>query len=138
MMMCLDTNILVSFLRNDKTTVEIIEKLENKDEIALTAVTLFELYYGACKSSKRTTNLLAVNDLKKRVEILTFDAESSKLAGKILDTLEKKGKVIDLRDVFIGAITISNKIPFTTNNIKHFNRLVDFGLKLQDFKGLQI
>jgi len=56
--------------------------------------------------------------------------ESSKHAGKILADLEKKGEIIDFRDVLIASIAITTDTTLFTRNISHFERIE--GIKLYE------
>lgn len=61
-------------------------------------------------------------------EILPFTEKSSRIAGDVISELRRKQSLIDIRDLFIGAICIENGIPLLTRNIAHFERLK--GLKI--------
>lgn len=120
---CLDTDFLVNFLRNGKEEAEFLKKNELAKDLATTYINLFELYYGACKSSQRQNNLKAVSLLLNRLNILNLSDESVKKAGEILAKLEKEGKVMEFRDLFIGTIALVNDYSIKTKNIKHFSRI---------------
>jgi len=62
------------------------------------------------------------------MNVLNFSNGSVKMAGELMAKLEKEGKVLDFRDLFIGTIALANNYPIKTNNIKHFNRIE--GLKI--------
>jgi len=64
--------------------------------------------------------------------VLYFDNKALIKASEIYASLKKKGKLIDERDLMIGAICISNNLPLATLNKKHFNRLKQYGLKMID------
>ena len=51
---CLDTDVVVNFLRGNKQEAEFIRSKEESADLAITYITLFELYYGAYKSSKKS------------------------------------------------------------------------------------
>ena len=127
---CLDTDFLVNFLRNGKEEVEFIRKNEIDKDLATTYINLFELYYGAYKSNEKQNNLKSISLLLSRINILNFSNESVKKAGEILAKLEKEGKPIEFRDLFIGTIALVNNYPIKTNNIKHFSRIE--GLNILD------
>lgn len=120
---CLDTDFLVNFLRNKKEEVEFIKKNEIDKDLVTTHINLFELYYGAYKSTEKQNNLKAISLLLDRISILNFSNESVKKAGEILAKLEKEGKVIEFRDLFIGTIALVNNYSIKTKNIKHFDRI---------------
>lgn len=120
---CLDTDFLVNFLRNSKEEAEFIKNNESDKDMATTYINLFELYYGAYKSREKDNNLKAISNLLNRLNILNLSDESVKKAGEILAKLEKEGKMIEFRDLFIGTIALVNKYAMKTKNIKHFNRI---------------
>jgi tRNA(fMet)-specific endonuclease VapC len=124
---CLDTDILIDLLRNKKEVVEWIK--ENEDNyLGTTIINIFELYYGAYKSINFKENIAAVNNLKDSLKIINFSKEAAEKAGNICNKLEKEGKAIDKRDLFIGVISLTEGFTLKTNNIKHFSRIE--GLKI--------
>lgn len=120
---CLDTDFLVNFLRNNKEEVEFVKDNEKEKELATTYINLFELYYGAFKSSERENNLKVITTLLNKIEILNFSHESAKKAGEILVKLEREGNMIEFRDLFIGTIALINNYAIKTKNIKHFSKI---------------
>lgn len=127
---CLDTDFLVNFLRNKKEEVEFVKKNEVDKDLATTYINLFELYYGAYKSDEKQSNLKALSLLLSRINILNFSNESAEKAGEMLAKLEKQGKLIEFRDLFIGTIALVNNYSVKTGNTKHFNRIE--GLSISD------
>lgn len=117
---CLDSNIIIEILKGNETAKSIIEETE---ELCTTPINIFEVWYGKRKEELIDNFLDAFN-------ILNLDKESAKKAAEIAKSLEQKGKSLDTRDIFIGAICIENNAPLLTNNKKHFERLEDFGLHL--------
>jgi tRNA(fMet)-specific endonuclease VapC len=59
-------------------------------------------------------------------EILPFTEKSSRIAGYVISELRRKQSLIDIRDLFIGAICIESGIPLLTRNIAHFERIKGF------------
>ena len=125
---CLDTDFLVNFLRNKKEEVEFIKKNELNKDLATTYINVFELYYGAYKSSNKIENVKAVISLLNRLEILNLSNDSVRKAGEVLAILEKEGKMIDFRDLLIGIIALVNNYSIKTNNIKHFNKIENLNI----------
>ncbi len=66
--------------------------------------------------------------------LLDFDIESAKIAGKDFLSLQKKGQMIDIEDVLIGAIAKKNDLSLATANEKHLSRIDD--LQLLDLSNL--
>ena len=125
---CLDTDVLITFLRNKKEEVKFILEQEERNEITTTYINLFELYYGAYKSKEQQKNLEAVNLIIDRITILNLTLLSVKKAGEILAQLEREGEKVDFRDILIGTIALLHNCILKTNNTKHFSKIE--GLKL--------
>lgn len=125
---CLDTDVLVNFLRNKKEETEFIRQNEHSMLFATTPVTLFELYYGAYKSGV-PENVLRVDELQHKLAILNLSREAVKLAGKTLADLNKKGVMLDFRDLLIGCTAITEGFCLKTNNRKHFEKFQDLIIK---------
>ncbi|MBW2740875.1 MAG: type II toxin-antitoxin system VapC family toxin [Deltaproteobacteria bacterium] len=47
----------------------------------------------------------------------------------VIDHFRKKNKIIEFRDIFIAATAITNDMPLSTLNIKHFERIDDLELR---------
>jgi len=123
---CLDTSVLIDNLRGKKQTVEFIERLEETGiALATTAVTSFELYYGAYRSKRRDKNLSATKLLLTRLIVLDLTDESSNEAGRILALLEEKGDLIGFRDALIAAIAKTHQMTLATRDTEHFSRIPD-------------
>jgi len=92
-------------------------------ELATTIVNLFELFLGAFKHRDARTNLTAVKGLSSTLRILSFAEEASELAAKILSGLEKAGRAIEIRDLFVGATALQEGYAVATENKEHFERI---------------
>ena len=125
---CLDTDILIDFLRGSQRTVEKIRKLEDNFELTTTTVNVFELYFGAFKSRKMEKNVKAVDKLVERLEPLKLTSHSAKISGRIVAELEREDKPIDFRDAMIAGIALENSVAVYTRNVEHFKRVS--GLKI--------
>ena len=125
---CLDTDVLVDFLRNKKEAIAYIEANEFSNILATTYVNLFELYYGAMLSNSVEQNLAALEKIQKRLTILNLSKESVKIAGKMLAELEKKGNTIDFRDLLIGTTALAQGFSIKTYNIKHFSKIKELNV----------
>ena len=61
---------------------------------------------------------------------MPFGANEAVLAGRILGGLIRSGTQIGPFDPFIAATAIECGRPLVTNNIKHYQRIVDLGFPL--------
>lgn len=119
----LDTDVIVDFLRSDAKVVEMMRELKEKYKLATTDINAFELYRGAYKSGKQEKNLAATKGFLGRLILISTNENSMEIAAKISVGLQKKGKTIEIRDLFIGAMCITNSFKLLTRNLKHFQTI---------------
>ncbi|MEM2904475.1 MAG: type II toxin-antitoxin system VapC family toxin [Candidatus Bathyarchaeia archaeon] len=120
----IDTDILIDLLRNVESVVDFIREMENRGtHLSTTIINAFELYHGAYKSRRREENLSATRKLLGRLTLLTMGSKSAQTAARIYAELEAAGQPIGLRDVFIGAITLTRGYTLVTRNIEHLKRV---------------
>ncbi len=93
------------------------------DDPKTTIISVFELYYGAMRSTKSKEVLLETNSLLKSVDILGFDRSAAAKAADIHAKLVNSGKPQDIQDVLIAGIVIANKEELVTRDIEHFSRI---------------
>ncbi|MDN5858328.1 MAG: type II toxin-antitoxin system VapC family toxin [Pseudonocardia sp.] len=130
----LDTNAVVSLLRNKPTNVREHYRQAQAagDSIALSSVVLFELWYGVAKSrdvqenSERLRVLLS-GDL----DLLDFDDEDARTAGQVRAALEKDGTPIGAYDLLIAGQALRRGLTLVTANTSEFGRVN--GLSWQDW-----
>ena len=118
---CLDTDILINIMRNDSRTKNVIAAFDA--DFYTTTINVFELWQGHRKGEETMEFL---EPLKK----VDFDEKSAFTAGGIQRKLFDKGDALEIRDLLIGTICIRNDLELLTFNVKHFERLKRFGLKL--------
>ena len=121
-MILLDTSVIIEILRKTDRGKYWKDKLQNQG-VCISSPTTFELFLGAELSQKREKNYSAVKKLVQEYPILPFSTKASFIASQIYAELQKAGKIIDLNDIYIGAIAIEQGIPVATENTKHFGRI---------------
>lgn len=90
----LDTNICIYIIKNKPLNVRKKFESYNFGEIAISSITVSELYYGVYKSSKQEQNLLSLNNFLSPFNIIEFDIECALAYGKVRAELENKGQII--------------------------------------------
>ncbi len=129
-MVCLDTDIIIDFLRNDKTIISKVNFLKNKDiSLFTTSINSFELFKGVVNQENREKEKLGVLTFLSGVSLLNFNFSSSKKAAEIFNLLVSKGEIIELPDIMIAAICIENQEPLLTRNTKHFSKIPELKLE---------
>jgi tRNA(fMet)-specific endonuclease VapC len=125
-MICLDTNIVITFLNRRVPSVRfrLGEQVRLGTEIGLPAVALFELRYGYARSDRRTeVDRLLEEFLAPGIEILPFEAEDAAHAGDIRAELERKGTPIGHYDYLIAAQARRHDAALVTLNKREFERV---------------
>ena len=133
MMHCLDTNVVIAVLK--KQPPRLIERFRFelvRGVIAVPAIVMFELQYGAAKSDRRAENedRLAIF-LGAPITVLPFDAEDAREAGNIRAALFKLGTPIGPYDIFIAAQARRRDAILVTSNEREFAWVS--GLKMEDW-----
>ena len=110
----LDTNIVIYVLK--RRPIEVLSLFnENASRMAISAITLSELFHGAEKSTRVSDNLVAIEDFCSRLEVLLY--------GAIRAGLEKTGQPIGVNDLHIAAHARSEGLVVVTNNVGEFARV---------------
>ena len=89
-MICLDTDILIAFLRKKPDALAFIQANESGG-LATTSINEFELLIGAKISKKRAVNLLKVQDLVSRITILNLARKEIEECSDIYAELQNRG-----------------------------------------------
>jgi tRNA(fMet)-specific endonuclease VapC len=96
---------------------------ENAGRMAISAITLSELFHGAEKSAKVAQNLSVVEEFASLLEVLPYSAKASQHYGSIRTTLEKAGRPIGVNDLHIAAHARSEGLTLLTNKLAEFKRV---------------
>jgi len=128
----LDTNIAIYVIK--RRPVEVLGVFnQNAGRMALSAITLSELYHGAEKSAKVAQNLAVVEEFASLLQVLPYTAKASLHYGAIRTALEKAGRPIGVNDLHIAAHARSEGLTLVTNNVGEFERVP--GLLLENWVG---
>jgi predicted nucleic acid-binding protein len=99
--------------------------------IKISVITLMELYYGAYKSEKLSSNLAKVRTIESKCEIIPNGQESAENFGMLKASLQKSGTRLDDFDLAIASCALAHNLTLVTNDTKHFSRIE--GLKLTNW-----
>ncbi len=128
-MKCLDTDLLIAILRGKPEAASKVKELDEQAKGATTAINVFEVLFGAQKSSNKAVNLKETLRLLDRLHVTPLDFDASRKAAEIAAKLSAKGEAIDYRDAMIAGIVVENDLTLVTRNISHFARIK--GLKFE-------
>lgn len=118
----LETSFIISFLRGQKETVELLGKLE--DELSSSFVCLAELYEGIFKTKeKEKAEKTILGFFSGLSEVYGLDEEITKEFGRVRNQLRIKGEMIEDLDILIAATCLAHRLTLVTLNLKHFKRI---------------
>jgi len=116
----IDTSIVIDFLRSKNKSQTQFIKLLIDNTLFISSISIFELYNGATDEYK----IQIIDSICKNFEVINFDLDIAKKASELFLQLRSKNKLIEFRDILIGATAIQHALPIATKNKKHFQRLV--------------
>lgn len=117
----LDTNIVIYVIKQRPSEVLAIFN-QHAARMAMSAITMAELYHGAEKSERVTQNL-AVEDFSSRLEVLPYTVAAAQHYGAIRSALEKVGQSMGVNDLHIAAHARCQGLVVVTNNLSEFQRV---------------
>ena len=125
----LDTNIIIYAVNNRPEAVMRRFRRYRPEDLFLSAITLAELEYGVCNSSRPDQNRMALMLFLSNIDIIPFDANASREYGSIRHELKTKGELIGSNDLLIAAHAKSLGMTLITNNQKEFARVKGLRIK---------
>ena len=126
----LDTNLCIRVIRDRPQGLRPRFNAE-LGALCISGVVLFELLYGAEKSSDPSGRRRVVEDFTARLQVLPFDAEAAAHAADIRADLERRGRMIGGYDLMIAGQARSRGLTVVTGNLGEFERVR--GLRSEDW-----
>jgi tRNA(fMet)-specific endonuclease VapC len=130
----LDTNACIALINGDPVSVR--RKFDKArtagDQIFVSSIAVFELWYGVFKSSRVLFNTNRVETfLAGSATLLWFEDEDARTAGSVRAALEGAGKPIGVYDVLLAGQAMYRQLTLVTANVSEFSRVK--GLLWQDW-----
>ncbi len=114
-----DTDVVIDFFSGTEPVSTTISDLIRRDKLALTSVTLFELYAGIIGKKR----LAQIDDLVSVIPVFSLDKKEAETAAMIYNELKQTGDLIGNQDILIAGICIARDLPLITRNTAHFSRI---------------
>lgn len=131
-MVALDTSFVIDLFNGQETAKKVMEKYDSLgEELNIPSPVVMELISGANLHAKRENEREDTIKFLSGLVVIDFNRESAILAGDIEAELTKKGEIIDIEDVMIGAIVKKNNEVLVTKNVKHFEKIE--GLRIEGY-----
>jgi hypothetical protein len=120
----LDTAFLIDLMNGDDGAVEKARELETDlVQQRLSAMTLFELYYGAARSNQSEAEREKMENVLASKPVYPADSAVMRKAGRLSGELMNDGNAVGDGDVIIGATAGVLEEPVLTRNAADFGRL---------------
>jgi tRNA(fMet)-specific endonuclease VapC len=125
----LDTNTCIYALKRQGRVADQLRE-HSPDEIGATIIAA-ELCFGARKSARSEATRREIDAFLEPLGVLPFDRAAAEAYAQLRFTLERDGRPIGERDLFIASIAISRGLTVVTHNVSEFGRVP--GLKSEDW-----
>lgn len=121
-MYVLDTNTLIYFFRGQGNVAEHLLATPPA-QVAISAVTVYELEVGIAKSSYPAKRRRQFDELLDAVRVLPFDRDAAAEAARVRAALEKAGQPIGPLDTLIAGTSLAHRATLVTHNTREFARV---------------
>jgi tRNA(fMet)-specific endonuclease VapC len=122
-MILLDTNVVVAHLNGHAAVTAKISS--HIDEIAVPALVVAELDYGAKASTRPSENLARLSTFLQCVEVVGFDGAAARQYGTLRAHLRTIGKPTGEIDALIAAVALAHGAVLVTHNTRDFENIED-------------
>ena len=127
----LDTNIVSYLIKSrDFKLIDRFELISKDHTIAVSSITVAELFYGVKKKKSQKLEI-TVREFLYPLDKLPFDENAAFVYGDMRVQLEMSGSIIGAHDMFIAAHAKSLDAVLVTNNTREFQRVPN--LKIENW-----
>lgn len=122
----LDTNVCIALLNDSSPPIEtrVLKELRANSQLSVSAVSVFELWYGVAKSTRRPSNTQKLKTfLSSWINLLPLDDEDAKIAGELRAEMEVIGRPIGQYDLLIAGQALRHNMTLVTANLREFERV---------------
>lgn len=117
--LCLDTGVLIAYLKGRKPGTSAVEYAVKNYECFVTAITVYELLFGVARAKKE----IGEDALLGIMTVVPLDEVAARRAARLHDELIQRNLDIGVKDVLIAACCLERGLPLLTLNQKHFSRV---------------
>ena len=127
-----DTNACIALLRGQSPKLAVRWQATQPSDVATCAVVVYELRYGAERSSVPAREHAKLDTFLEPYICLPFDDACARRCGELRHRLEQAGQLIGPHDLQIAATALHYDLTVVTHNIREFGRIA--GLKTEDWE----
>lgn len=125
MTILLDPNVCIALINGSHSGIRnrAREARDRGETLAVSSVSLFELWYGVQKSERVERNAERLADFLSPLSVLQFDEDDAFSAGRIRAVLERRGRQIGAFDYLIAGQAVQRDLLLVTAKIGEFSRI---------------
>lgn len=112
----LDTNTISHIVKNQQKVIKRLVSIP-MSAIYISSITYAEIQYGLAKRPGAKTLKNTINELLKRIDVLSWDHSTAEVYGKLRASLEQQGKSIDTLDLLIASHAVSNNMTLVSDDL---------------------
>lgn len=101
------------------------------DQLAISSVTLAELYAGAYRHSQANRLLALIGELLQEVRVIDFDPPCAQIFGQVRGSLLQRGISVPTADLMIASAALAHNLTLVTHNTADYRNIPD--LRLDDW-----
>ena len=114
----IDTNIFIAHRATNKSRTTFY-KLPAAKKSFISSVTIYELFMGATSKEKWQD----VQNRTQGIPVLAFTGQVTERSAQIFHELKTANKLIEFRDIFIGATALTYRLSVLTSNTIDFKKI---------------
>jgi tRNA(fMet)-specific endonuclease VapC len=118
----LDTNTCIYAMKGDAIVLRAMARV-SPDEVAISSISVAELWFGARKSTNPRRSRAAQDAFLEPLHVLDFDKQAAEEYATIREHLERRGAPTGERDQMIASIARAHHRTLVTNNLREFGRV---------------
>ena len=121
MIWLLDTNVLIHAVRGRPPGVRAQLQRQSPEDVAVSSITMAELWYGAEKSVSPARKRKAWKAVMAPFQVIAFDRDAAEHHARIRYLL--RHKPIGERDLLIASIAMAHDLTLVTHHAAEFARV---------------
>lgn len=129
MIWLLDTNVLIHAVRGRPPAVRARLQRQSPDDVAVSSVTVAELWYGAEKSPDPERKRGAWATVLAPFQVVAFDRGAAEHHARVRHLLRRRP--IGERDLLIASIALAHELILVTHDTAEYARVP--GLRVEDW-----
>jgi tRNA(fMet)-specific endonuclease VapC len=127
----LDSDVCINVIRRRPAAIAWFAR-QDSSRLALPAVVVAELYFGANKPRTTPDDRAALDLFLGPLPVIPFDERAAEHYGFIRNYLEMRGEIIGPNDLLIAATALAHRATLVTGNKREFLRVPGLRVKSID------